>query len=332
MQRRSLILFVILNVVISVGVALAVIQLANSRGSSSTSLTQVITVEVVYTATPAPTQTPFIVTATPPTGVVILPPDLLGTPGAASSDTGGSTGTSGSPAPTIDPAVLAASGGDPSLLGTALPENCILHTIVEGDTPFAIAEQYGADGFALLEVNGLTEETSVFLQIGQVLIVPLEGCSLTQNLFSETADTGVEDVTEEAPTPTAGAPASTDAPTATPSPTSSATLPPTAENAQMQIVGIRNPGVITQEYIEILNTGNTVSILNWVIRDGQGSEYRFAEQLLFSRGSIRVYTGSGGTDTPNVKYWGLPSAVWEAGDVATLIDSDGQVQATFVVP
>lgn len=329
MQRRSLILFVILNVIISVGVALAVIQLANSRGSSSTTLTQVITVEVIYTSTPAPSQTPFIVTATPPTGVVILPPDLLGTPGASSAGSG-TESAGGSTAPTLDPAVLEAAGGDPALLGTGLPANCILHTVVEGDTPFAIAEEYGADGFALLEVNGLTEETSFGLQIGDVLIVPLEGCSLTQNLLDDT--TGDEVVTEEPPTPTAGAPVSTDAPTATPSPTASATLPPTAENAQMQIVGINNPGVITQEYIEILNTGNTVSILNWVIRDGQGNEYRFAEQLLFSRGSIRVYTGSGGTDTPNVKYWGLPSAVWEAGDVATLIDSDGQVQATFVVP
>ncbi len=326
MQRRSLILFVILNVVISVGVALAVIQLANSRGSSATSLTQVITVEVIYTSTPAPTQTPFIVTATPPTGVVILPPDLLGTPGGSGAESVG-----GSPAPTIDPAVLEAAGSDPALLGTGLPANCILHTVVEGDTPFAIAEQYGADGFNLLEVNGLTEETSFGLQIGDVLIVPLEGCSLTQNLLGDTTDAGEEVVTEE-PLPTEGAPASTTAPTATPSPTASATLPPTAENAQMQIVGINNAGVITQEYIEILNTGNTVSILNWVIRDGQGNEYRFAEQLLFSRGSIRVYTGSGGTDTPNVKYWGLPSAVWEAGDVATLIDSDGQVQATFAVP
>lgn len=325
MQRRSLILFVALNVLISVGVALAVIQLVGSRQTPGTE-TVFATLEVIITATPGPTQTPFIITATPPEGVVLLPTGLL-----PSSQNVEQTRAA---APTIDPAVLSA---DQSLQGTvtSLPDNCILHTVVDGDTPFGIAEQYGTDGFLLMEVNGLTEETASFLQIGQVLIVPLDGCTLTQNVFGDTTTETAAETEAVVPTdtpaviqttPTAAAP--TNAPTAT----ATATLPPTAENAQMEILGVQNAGTVTQEYIEVRNNGNTVNISGWRIRDGQGNEYTFAEQFLFNRGSIRVYTGSGGSDTATVKYWRQPQAIWTSGDTATLLDSEGSVQSVYVIP
>ncbi|MDX2162667.1 MAG: lamin tail domain-containing protein [bacterium] len=334
MRRRSLIVVILLNILISIGVAVVVIQLINARNTGGTSVTQVITVEVVYTATTGPTQTPFVITAVPPEGVVLLPTGLF-PPG-----TGGTPGAQNANAATLDPSVLAAStsdisGGDleAALSSGTLPENCVLHTIVEGDTPFAIAAQYEADGFELLRVNGLTEETSVFLQIGQVLIVPLEGCPLTQTLFEDTTeDVPVETPTVEAAATEADAAVTPTAAAATNTPTRTATLPPTAENAQMEILGVQSAGVVTAEYIEIRNNGNTVNISGWVIRDGQGNEYTFAEQFLFNRGSIRLFTGAAGQDTATVKYWRQGTAVWESGDTASLIDSAGRLQSTFVIP
>ncbi|MBK8024244.1 MAG: LysM peptidoglycan-binding domain-containing protein [Chloroflexi bacterium] len=79
----------------------------------------------------------------------------------------------------LDPTIVAGGGELLASTAAALPPNCVLHTLAEGDTPFAVAEQYGVNGFDLLAVNGLTEETSVFLQIGETLIIPLEGCELT---------------------------------------------------------------------------------------------------------------------------------------------------------
>ena len=333
MQRRSAILFVILNVFISIGVALVLIQIVNSRDTGASNVTQIVTLEVYITTTPGPTQTPYVITATPPEGVVVLPTGLFGTltPGGSVQ----STTTSGTAAPTIDPSLI----GDNVALqaqatNAALPSGCILHTIAEGDTPFAIAEQYGADGFQLLEVNGLTEETSVFLQIGQVLIVPLEGCTLTANVLEG------EDPTEltEEPTvtdtldPTTSASTSTAAaPTDTLQPTRTATLPPTAENAQMEIVEVRSPGVITAEYVRIRNNGPTVNISGWSISDDDGNTYNFREQFLFERGSITLNTAVG-TDTTNNKFWGQQEAVFQSGDTVTLLDNLGQVQSTYVIP
>ncbi len=325
MQRRSAIIFVVLNIFLSLGIAYGVITLVGGRSQPVPETSQVITVQFVITATPGPTQTPFIITATPPEGVVLLPTGLFGTP---TNITGALTGAG---TPTIDPAVLAGgSTGGETLNGTTLPPNCILHTLEEGDTPFSIAEEYGADGAELMAVNGLDDDTARFLQIGQVLIVPLEGCGLTAaalQALQATEEVALATDTPEAPT-AVGSPATE---TAQPSPTATRTLPPTAANAQMEILRVISPGIITAEAVEIRNNGNTVNISGWRLVDGQGNEYVFSEQLLFSQGRITVYTGSG-TDSPPAKYWGQQTAVYESGDSVTLLDANGRVQSTFVIP
>jgi len=332
MQRRSAVVFVILNVFISIGVALALIQVVNNRDTSASNLTQIVTLEVIVTATQGATQTPFIITATPPEGVVLLPTGLFGTltPPAPNAAT-----TVDANAPTIDPSSLR---GDVALQAqattNALPSGCILHTIAEGDTPFAIAEQYGADGQQLLAVNGLTEESSVFLQIGQVLIVPLEGCTLTANVLE---GENPAELTEEPTATEVGAATATPAVTMTiaatntAAPTLTLTLPPTAENAQMEIVEVRSPGVITAESVTIRNNGPTVNISDWLLRDGEGNTYTFREQFLFERGAITINTRVG-TDTTNNKFWGQQAAVLQSGDSVTLLDNQGRVQSTYAIP
>ena len=52
----------------------------------------------------------------------------------------------------------------------------IYHAILSGDTPYGVALRYGADFQELLDVNDLTLESSQNLQIGDILVVPLEGC------------------------------------------------------------------------------------------------------------------------------------------------------------
>lgn len=49
----------------------------------------------------------------------------------------------------------------------------ILHTVVAGDTVWAIAQRYGSTVDAIIKVNGLNPNG--FLRIGQVLVVPVRG-------------------------------------------------------------------------------------------------------------------------------------------------------------
>jgi hypothetical protein len=171
MRRRSLVTFVVLNVLISLGVALAVISYLGPQNQGG-SQQVVITVPILVTATQDPnaTRDVIIITATP----------LPGSQQSVGLPTGLFEGESlaGSPVATLDPSLLAANL---SLQGTAtaLPQNCVPYVIKEGDTPFAIAFDYGADFQAMMEVNGLDDVAASNLQIGDTLIIPLEGCSLT---------------------------------------------------------------------------------------------------------------------------------------------------------
>jgi LysM repeat protein len=317
MRRRSLILFVILNVFISLAVAFGVISLMGSGGQQPASQI-VITVPILVTSTTDPNVTPIIkiITATPlPGSIGVLPTGLLPDASAA-------------PGTLINTFDAQALGDNPGLVGTAtaLPPGCILYTIQEGDTPFSIAEQLGADGQKLMEVNGLTEETATLLQIGQVLIVPLEGCSLTA------AEVAVATPTQESLSNGSGEATAETTAEAQPTVRPTLTLPPTAANAQVQIVEVKNPGDVTSESVTIKNVGDTINVKGWTLSDSQGNSYTFSERYLFSQAIIVINTRVG-TDTPQALFWNRQQAAFgEPDDVLTLKNDKGVVQSTYRIP
>jgi hypothetical protein len=345
MRRRGL-LFVILNIVVSLAVVLGVIAFLNSQSPAEAPV-RLVTVEIRITNTPDPNATiPVrIITATalpgvqptlPSLNVAELPTGLLGdasTPGAQAANV------------TLDATTIGVIQGDSSLSGTAtaLPENCIIHVIKEGETPFGIAEIYAADPFQMLTANNLTEEEATFLQIGQTLIVPLPGCPLGAEEAAVIAGVATSAPTATptlniTATPTTAAaatrpPSQTPTITFTPSATvrPTVTLPPTAANAVINIVEVVRPGDVTAEGVSIRNTGSIVSIGGWTLSDADGNTYTFAEQRLFQNAQITLYTRVG-TNTPVALYWGRDTAVFAPGDTVTLRDAQGNVQSTYRIP
>jgi hypothetical protein len=331
MRRRSLVAFVILNVFISLGVAFAVISALSPQSQGSPERI-VITVPILVTATPDPnvTRSVVIVTATPLPGTPQSVAGLIPT-GLFGQQAGDSTSPAGTAVdvPTIDPVLLEADAELQQTV-TALPQGCIPHTVAEGETPYGIAEQYGADGFEVLEVNGLDEVTAGFLQIGDVLIIPLDGCTLTaadvqaQQAESASPDevTALDEIaeTEEATAEPSATATSTQRPTVT--------LAPTSTSASVTIRSITNVGDVTTEGIEIHNTGSTINIAGWTLTDAEGNQYTFSEQFMFPNASITVYTRAG-QDTQILRYWGRDDAVLAEGDVVTLQDNQGRVQSTY---
>lgn len=174
-----------------------------------------------------------------------------------------------------------------------LPANCILHTVVGGDFVGAIAEQYGVSLQQFLAVNDLDETNASLLQIGDTLIVPLEGCAL--------AGSG------------------------------QVSLPPTAANAQVEIVRVLSPGDINAEGVDIRNNGAVIDLTGWTLTDGFGAIYTFPQQRLFTGSVLTVYTRLG-SDTPTAKFWGRDTAVWASGDTVTLSNQNGEVQSVLQVP
>jgi len=285
---------------------------------------QVITVEVLVTATPDPDATVpvIIVTATLDRTQVAVPNTVAQ---AAEATVVISSG--------LDATALAA--GTPAAAGSTLtlPQNCIQHTIAAGDTPFGIALQYGADGFAILQANNLDETAATRLQIGDVLIVPLEGCPLDQLPNYRPASQVVSaEVADPEATAEAGAEATAEATEpvtgpGTPSPAATITLAPTATNAQVVISQVTRAGDVTAEGIRLRNTGATVNLTGWTLSDSEGNRFTFPELLMFSNAELTVFTRAG-QNTPVAIYWGRDTAVWgEAGDIAILTDTRGNIQA-----
>ncbi len=193
-----------------------------------------------------------------------------------------------------------------------LPPGCILHELRSGDTPYQLAGIYGADPAAMLEINGLTEDTARFLRVGDQLVIPLSACQMTQDQVEGflAGEWTIDDL-------------------ATPTPQVTITLPPTAEAVQLEITRIVGAGDITAEGVEIRNSGDGVDLQNWTLEDGEGMVFTFPQHRLFGGGTILVVSRSG-DNTPNRLHQGLDEALWSEGSgVAVLRDANGDVQATF---
>ncbi len=331
MRRRSLITFIVLNVLITAAVIFAVTRLLSNNAPAPTTSQLVITVPILVTATTDPNAGPAIkiVTATPQPGTVILPTGILATSDSAAAQT---VGTIDANAVAIDPNAAQSQGA----AATLLPDKCILHTLVEGDTPFGVAEQYGADPFKLMEVNGLNDDTASLLQIGDTLIVPLEGCPLSgpvttpvPTLEESTIQDATTEATQEVTAEVTAEP--TQGPTSTPTLRPTLTLPPTATNAKVEIAEVVGVGQITSEGITIRNNGNNVNLKGWTIETSSGNVYTFAERILFSNGLVSIYSRVG-QDTAIALFWNRTQPGFQAGDVVTLKDNTGKVQGSYRIP
>ena len=226
----------------------------------------------------------------------------------------------------------------PAIALENLPEACIVHVIASGDVPAVLADTYGVDLITLLIVNDLDDYTATQLQIGDQLVIPLEGCPIEQIIPQATATTPpTATVIVESTEP----PAAVEQPTATPEqvqqPTVAPTqgtfeIPPTVENSTVMIISVDGVGDLTTESVTIRNGGSTIDLTGWFMADDDGNIFEFPpEQRLFSGSGVTISTRAG-TNTPIVFFWGLEQAAFESGDVVILFDAQGNVSSTYRIP
>lgn len=317
MSRRVLVGFIFLNVIVSFAVAIILISYDRSRRPDEPA--------------EGPTQI-FIVTATPPPGLALPAAEYQSTIDAQfltmtalaqnaavvmviTATPGGDEG--GIPVPeetaiaTIDPALLPAiptnlPPGEPS--ATPEGDGCIRHIVESGDTIIAIAQEYGVFPGDVLLANDLGEDD--ILNIGDVLIIPVEGCGAlsTPSPVPSVTSTPFQ-LTRSAPT---------------------VTLPPTAVNAQVEITNVQFPGDVNSEAVEIRNLGNVVNLQGWTLVNERGDTFLFPEFRMQQGSLVRIFSRQG-QNTPAALYWGRETPAWTDGEMITLYDSSGQVQSTFRV-
>ncbi|WP_162910105.1 lamin tail domain-containing protein [Aggregatilinea lenta] len=331
MSRRVLIGFILLNVIVSLAVAFVLISYDRSRRPEVEPLegpTQI----VVVSETPVPGSAnikPDQYVATISAQQLTISALSQATPLVATSvpaDTTTEPEIAGTPIlPTIDPALLPpipTDGPDGAVVldapldetGSAdtatTDDGCLRYTVQAGDVIGSIAQEYGVYPGDLMTVNDLGVDD--FIQIGQVLIIPNEGCTLMYT-----------------PTP---APTATNTPFPLQMRAATVTLPPTASQADVEITDVLGIGDVNNEAVELRNnSGSAINLEGWTLSsDGSDAVFEFPEFRMQQNSRVRIFTRQG-TDTPAALYWGRDDAAWETGQTLTLSDDEGDILATFVI-
>lgn len=332
-RRRSAVLFLVINVVVSLSVALLVITLfSSSQEEEQPPIRPSIVVFVTSTLDPLLPPQDALQATVYAQGETLAAIERNATASAQTADADGSGGASSGniptqsapqatqPAssddelPTIPPNLLPALptiGADTAtafaVTNTLPPDGCERYFVQAGDTASTIATRFEVSLSELFILNGINDRT--ILNIGNELLIPGGDC-------------------EPEVTPTV---------TFTPRPTfnltivaPTVTLGPTAVDSQIEITNILNTGDITAEQVEIQNLGGEINLQGWTLTDEQGNTYTFPQVRLVPGSIIRVLTRSG-TNTPGFLYWNQNTPIWSPGETATLSDADSVVQSVLTI-
>lgn len=189
------------------------------------------------------------------------------------------------------------------------PESdALVHTVVTGDTLGNISAFYDVPLDDIMVANGLTDPN--LLAVGQQLVIPVGGL----------------------PTPTPPPPTATPAPDIIPTPIPTAVEDSVGE-VVIEITAVNNPGTLSSESVEIKNLGGRqVALQGWQLVDSQRHIYTFGQVTLYGDGAaILIHTTAGQNGTADL-YWGQSEAVWQSGELVTLLNADGEIVNTTVVP
>lgn len=116
----------------------------------------------------------------------------------------------------------------------------------------------------------------------------------------------------------------------------SATAEPTAikdiPTGLIKVENVIGAGSAASEIVVLRREGEgELELTNWKLQDGDGNVFTFPGLTLYKDGAVYVHS-TAGADTVIDLYWNMADSVWQSGETATLIDSLGQVQATYQIP
>ncbi|MCL4559564.1 MAG: lamin tail domain-containing protein [Chloroflexi bacterium] len=115
-----------------------------------------------------------------------------------------------------------------------------------------------------------------------------------------------------------------------------AAIPTSLPNGQMPVLitvdNVFGVGNLQDEYVLLKRQGEgELSLTNWVMDDGSGNVYTFPDLTLLPNASVQVHTGVG-SDSVTDLFWGRDAAVWKEGKIVSLLDDQGRLRATYLIP
>ncbi len=186
-------------------------------------------------------------------------------------------------------------------------EGPTVHVVQLGETLGSISQRYSVTVEDIMAANGLDNPN--FISVGQEFIIPIGGLA-----------TATPAPTETLPPNTPPTPIATEA-------------PPSQGEAIVTINGVVGIGNLTEEAIQIVNSGNRqIGLLNWILSDESGYNYKFGQITLFGEGAGILLHTETGTNGPTDLYWNQENPILQSGETLTLVDADGNIVSTFTVP
>jgi hypothetical protein len=112
-------------------------------------------------------------------------------------------------------------------------------------------------------------------------------------------------------------------------------------NLLIEIGEVGGIGNLSTEYIRLIRPAtdgdDTISLKDWQIKDENNHKYSILEQSglasleLHSQGAVNIYTKAGDSN-PIELYLGLKDPIWQPGETVTLLDPQGEVHDTYLIP
>jgi LysM repeat protein len=184
-----------------------------------------------------------------------------------------------------------------------------LHIVQAGETLSTISTFYDVSMDDIMVANGMSNPN--LISVGQQLVIPING-------LEEPTAVPVAAPTEESsviPTPISAEPVTG------------------GNDYVVEISQVIGAGDLEAELLQIRNTGSSsVALQNWRIADQDGLFYTFGQITLFGDGAgLLIYSKQGQNNATEI-YWGQANPVWTPGELVTLLDNNGDIVTTFIVP
>jgi hypothetical protein len=104
---------------------------------------------------------------------------------------------------------------------------------------------------------------------------------------------------------------------------------------EVEIYAVVGAGNLDVEYVEIRNLSpGPVDPAGWQLIDEDGHSFTFPTSpswVLNSNGAVKILSKKGNHSVIEL-YWQADDAIWQSGELATLLDANGETIATYSIP
>ncbi|MBV7337764.1 LysM peptidoglycan-binding domain-containing protein [Chloroflexi bacterium TSY] len=265
MNRRQLAFLVLVNAVVSLVIALAVVWAVERRRPAPEELL----VQVSQQMQP-------LIATTPLPGAV----DRLPTPVTEANDPNSNINS-----------IVNQPLSQPTAEGTT-------YIVQAGDILSSIAAKYNVTLDAIMEANNLSNPDRIFS--GQQLVIP-GGIPSDSIESSGEAGSGQSQSSQQV-------------------------------QEGVQIAAIDNVGVLESESVLIVNESNTpFNLQGWTLASEGSPVYQFGNLPIFPGGSVRVHSQPG-TNSSIDLYWGQTASIWSPKTIVRLVNAEGNLVHSYLVP